>query len=114
MQFKSHLLVNEDGLNYFPIIHFNDFWLLRDKHVAVNDTLSNITIHLELGTLSTWWWQLQMQVKGGLLWHTQRVAVEANKMQVERGGEGQEGVARNNWCRLGGKGGAGGAGSGGA
>lgn len=41
--------------NYYPIIYFNDFWLLRDKLVPVNETLTSTTLHLDTGHLAFFW-----------------------------------------------------------
>ena len=41
------------------------FWLLRDKMFAMNDTVANVTLYLELGHVSMWWWQMMIQVGGG-------------------------------------------------
>ncbi|KAF5833872.1 transmembrane protein [Dunaliella salina] len=48
--------------NYYPLIYFNDFWLLRDKLVLVNETLPSITLHFDFGFISFFWWQLQGQM----------------------------------------------------
>ncbi|GFH23634.1 uncharacterized protein HaLaN_21275 [Haematococcus lacustris] len=48
--------------NYFPIIYFNDFWLLRDYLVPMNETVTNVTLHLDLGYISTSWWTLLLQM----------------------------------------------------
>jgi hypothetical protein len=47
--------------NYYPIAHFEEFWLLRDKMIMLNESVSNVTLQLELKPLSFWWWQLQLQ-----------------------------------------------------
>lgn len=58
---RPYLQYSGDG-NYFPVIHFNDFWLLRDKMIPMNETVTNVTLNLELGTVSMWWWQMMIQV----------------------------------------------------
>ncbi|EFJ43770.1 hypothetical protein VOLCADRAFT_106719 [Volvox carteri f. nagariensis] len=60
-QLEGHLRLNAAG-NYVPIVFFNDFWLLRDKLVPVNETLDNVTLHLELSYVSMTWWQLLLQM----------------------------------------------------
>ncbi|KXZ49948.1 hypothetical protein GPECTOR_18g106 [Gonium pectorale] len=72
-QIGDHLIPSIEG-NYQPILYFNEFWLLREKLVQVNETLDRLTIHLELSYVSMMWWQLLqqmdqsfgMQVKMGL------------------------------------------------
>ncbi|KAG2454215.1 hypothetical protein HYH02_001249 [Chlamydomonas schloesseri] len=59
---------------YSPLVFFNDFWLLKDKLVPVNETLDAVEVHMELSYVSLMWWQLlgqmdqsfNMQVKMGM------------------------------------------------
>jgi hypothetical protein len=48
--------------NYFPTIFFNEFWLLRDKLIALNETVTELTLNLEVGPISMTKWQLFMQI----------------------------------------------------
>eukprot|EP00252_Welwitschia_mirabilis_P019611 TRINITY_DN4588_c0_g1_i2.p1 TRINITY_DN4588_c0_g1~~TRINITY_DN4588_c0_g1_i2.p1 ORF type:complete len:615 (+),score=94.38 TRINITY_DN4588_c0_g1_i2:204-2048(+) len=48
--------------NYFPIIYFNEFWLLRDKLIQVNETTEVLPLHLELGPISLMKWQFFLQM----------------------------------------------------
>ncbi len=41
--------------NYFPIIFFNEFWLLRDYLVPLNETVTNVTLSLDYGLVSMTW-----------------------------------------------------------
>jgi hypothetical protein len=41
--------------SYYPLIYFNDFWLLKDKLVPVNESLTSATIHFDLGHISFMW-----------------------------------------------------------
>ncbi|KAG2428128.1 hypothetical protein HXX76_011808 [Chlamydomonas incerta] len=60
--------------HYLPLVFFNDFWLLKDKLVPVNETLDRVEVHMELSYVSMVWWQLlgqmdqsfNMQVKMGM------------------------------------------------
>jgi hypothetical protein len=60
-QLFDHMVFSDEG-DYYPLVHFDEFWLLRDKLVMINETVSNLTLQLELKPISFWWWQLQMQV----------------------------------------------------
>ncbi len=53
-QVAPFLTYNEEA-NHFPIVWFNDFWLLRDYLVPMNDTLTNVTLHFDLGYASLTW-----------------------------------------------------------
>lgn len=48
--------------NYFPTIFFNEFWLLRDKLIQVNETVTELPLHLEVGPMSMTKWQLFLQI----------------------------------------------------
>ncbi|GFR48649.1 hypothetical protein Agub_g10603 [Astrephomene gubernaculifera] len=61
-QLVDHLRPNVEG-NFLPILFLNDFWLLKDKLVPVNETLDSVTIHFELGYVSMMWWQLLQQME---------------------------------------------------
>lgn len=48
--------------NYYPTVFFNEFWLLRDKLIAINDTVTELPLNLELGLISMTKWQLFLQI----------------------------------------------------
>ncbi|CAA0833977.1 Transmembrane CLPTM1 family protein [Striga hermonthica] len=48
--------------NYYPTIFFNDFWLLRDKLIPVNETVNELPLNLEVGPISMTKWQLYLQI----------------------------------------------------
>lgn len=48
--------------NYYPTIFFNEFWLLRDKLIAINDTVKELPLHLEVAPISMTKWQLFLQI----------------------------------------------------
>ncbi|GBF90245.1 hypothetical protein Rsub_03378 [Raphidocelis subcapitata] len=50
------------GERYLPIAYFDEFWLLRDRLLPVNDTVTELPLHLVLKTASIWWMQLQQQM----------------------------------------------------
>ncbi|KAI5591938.1 hypothetical protein BDE02_04G117800 [Populus trichocarpa] len=58
----SYLNVEPTSGNYFPTIFFNEFWLLRDKLIALNETVTELTLNLEVGPISMTKWQLFMQI----------------------------------------------------
>ncbi|KAJ6926982.1 cleft lip and palate transmembrane protein 1 [Populus alba x Populus x berolinensis] len=57
-----YLNVEPTSGNYFPTIFFNEFWLLRDKLIALNETVTELTLNLEVGPISMTKWQLFMQI----------------------------------------------------
>ncbi|KAG6779394.1 hypothetical protein POTOM_015774 [Populus tomentosa] len=58
----ADLNVEPTSGNYFPTIFFNEFWLLRDKLIALNETVTELTLNLEVGPISMTKWQLFMQI----------------------------------------------------
>ncbi|KAG5247582.1 cleft lip and palate transmembrane protein [Salix suchowensis] len=57
-----YLNVEPTSGNYFPTISFNEFWLLRDKLIALNETVEELTLNLEVGPISMTKWQIFMQI----------------------------------------------------
>ncbi|KAA8531264.1 hypothetical protein F0562_005977 [Nyssa sinensis] len=48
--------------NYYPTIFFNEFWLLRDKLIPINETVTELLLNLEVGPISMTKWQLFLQI----------------------------------------------------
>jgi hypothetical protein len=54
LQVLPFMQFNEDG-SYYPIIYFNEFWLLRDKLILLNETVDSVTLHFHTGSIATMW-----------------------------------------------------------
>ena len=63
MQVKNHLDPNFDSMTYYPTIYFNEFWLLRDHLIPVNDTVDEVQISLDLGQMPMWKFTIFSQVE---------------------------------------------------
>ncbi len=50
------------AMEYYPTIFFNEFWLLKDYLVPVNETLTETQISLTLSTMSLWKFSLFAQM----------------------------------------------------
>ncbi|KAF5198070.1 Cleft lip and palate transmembrane protein 1-like protein [Thalictrum thalictroides] len=48
--------------NYYPTVSFNEFWLLRNKLIQLNETVTELPLHLEVSPISMTKWQLFMQI----------------------------------------------------
>ncbi|OVA01069.1 Cleft lip and palate transmembrane 1 [Macleaya cordata] len=48
--------------NYYPTIFFNEFWLLREKYIPLNETVTELPLNLEVGPISMTKWQLFLQI----------------------------------------------------
>ena len=46
--------VDRDALQYYPSIFFNDFWILHDDLIPLDETVTEIPMHISLGTISEW------------------------------------------------------------
>lgn len=58
----DNLIVDEKTGNYFPTIYFNDFWLLREKLVPVNESVNELELDLEISPIGLTKWQLFLQI----------------------------------------------------
>lgn len=61
-QVSPYLLLNADGQQY-PIVYFDEFWLLRDKLLPVNESLDSAPLHITVKTQKFWWMQIQQQME---------------------------------------------------
>ncbi|XP_050369046.1 uncharacterized protein LOC126787164 [Argentina anserina] len=57
-----YLNVEPNSGNYFPTVYFNEFWLLRDKLIPINETVKELPLNLEVGPISMTKWQLFLQI----------------------------------------------------
>ncbi|GMH10373.1 hypothetical protein Nepgr_012214 [Nepenthes gracilis] len=55
--------------NYYPMIFFNEFWLLKDKLIPINDTATELPLHLEVGPISMTKWQIFLQIDQSFQMH---------------------------------------------
>ncbi|KAG9457048.1 hypothetical protein H6P81_001556 [Aristolochia fimbriata] len=58
----GYLNVQQKSQGYFPTVFFNEFWLLRDKLIPLNDSVTELPLHLEVSPISTTKWQLFLQI----------------------------------------------------
>ena len=71
--------------NYFPTIYFNEFWLMKDKLVAVNETVTELILNLELGPIGLTKWQIFLQIDQSFQIHRSygsMVEGEADELKV--------------------------------
>lgn len=62
-QIRSLFQFSDDSSDhYLPLVHFDEFWLLRDKLMPMNETVDSVPLHLVINTASFWWMQLQQQM----------------------------------------------------
>ncbi|KAK4773493.1 hypothetical protein SAY87_028512 [Trapa incisa] len=64
-----YLNVEPRSGNYYPTIFFNEFWLLKDKLIAINETVGELSLNLEVGLISMTKWQLFLQIDQSFQMH---------------------------------------------
>ena len=62
MQVAEHMTFDPVAMEYYPTIFFNDFWVLRDHLIPVNETVKVVPLHLSLSTISLWKFTLFSQM----------------------------------------------------
>ncbi|KAI9101712.1 cleft lip and palate transmembrane protein 1-domain-containing protein [Phlyctochytrium arcticum] len=54
----KNVRIAPDYLHYYPLFYVNDFWLLQDQLMPINETVKSLNISLAL--VPTAWWKYQM------------------------------------------------------
>ncbi|KFM27526.1 Cleft lip and palate transmembrane protein 1 [Auxenochlorella protothecoides] len=50
-QYKGFVDMDEVTLTYAPFVWYNNFWLLRDYLIPLNETVSEVTLHISVETI---------------------------------------------------------------
>ncbi|XP_043804556.1 cleft lip and palate transmembrane protein 1 homolog isoform X2 [Manihot esculenta] len=85
-----YLNVEPSTGNYYPTIFFNEFWLLRDKLIPVNETVTELPLNLEVGPISMTKWQLFLQIDQSFQIHRSYGSMlegEADELKIDRSGK---------------------------
>ena len=59
---KALMVLDDTELMYYPLVFFNEFWLLRDKLVPINETVHSLDLELKLTSMKPWMFQLFSQM----------------------------------------------------
>lgn len=54
---------NEEEQFYYPMVYFNEFWLLKSHMVELNETVDDLSIELTFATMQPWQIQLITQME---------------------------------------------------
>eukprot|EP01119_Soliformovum_irregulare_P012361 TRINITY_DN3200_c0_g2_i1.p1 TRINITY_DN3200_c0_g2~~TRINITY_DN3200_c0_g2_i1.p1 ORF type:complete len:394 (+),score=131.66 TRINITY_DN3200_c0_g2_i1:296-1477(+) len=74
----------ENG-EYLPILYFDDFWLLKDAMMIVNDTVDTLTLTLSYSPLSLFRWQIMLQTEMSFSMHkSMGTAGEGDDQEMKR------------------------------
>ena len=63
MQLAPHLVVDPEQHSYYPVVFFNEFWLLKDQLVPLNETVQELRLSLALSDLASWKFMLYNQME---------------------------------------------------
>lgn len=72
--------------NYYPTVFFNEFWLLRSKFIQLNESVTEVPLHLEVGPISMTKWQLFLQIDQSFQIHRSYGSMlegEADELKVQ-------------------------------
>lgn len=60
---EEHLRLDSSGNHYKPVLFFNDFWLMPDDMIPVNETVPSLTLSLAYSPISLMKWQMMIQME---------------------------------------------------
>ena len=63
MQMAVWMSLNEESMTYQPTVFFNDFWLLRNYLVPVNESLAEQPIQLNLNSMGYMKFMMYLQME---------------------------------------------------
>ena len=56
-------MVDQEQHSYYPVVFFNEFWLLKDQLVPLNETVQELRLSLTLADLASWKFMLYNQME---------------------------------------------------
>ena len=62
-QIKPHISQDHEDMTYYPIVWFNEFWLLRDKLLPLNETVTEVPLQLSVHSLAMWKFTIYLQME---------------------------------------------------
>ena len=63
MQIKAHLDPNFESMTYYPTVYFNEFWVLRENLIPLNETVKEVDIAMDLTQMPMWKFTIFSQVE---------------------------------------------------
>ncbi|KAI8920608.1 cleft lip and palate transmembrane protein 1-domain-containing protein [Entophlyctis helioformis] len=81
----KHIRLSDDGLHFLPIFYANDFWMLSDQLMPINETVKSLHLSLKFAPLEFWRFQLYTQFDESLrMQQTMMGADERDTDQLKR------------------------------
>lgn len=62
-QVRSLMRVNHEKGTFRPILWMNDFWVMKDQCIIVNNTVDRVQMEINWGAQPVWKWQLLTQME---------------------------------------------------
>lgn len=62
MQVAEHMSFDIKNMEYYPTIFFNEFWLLRDYLIPINETVTEVPLTFTLSSMTLWKFTLFSQM----------------------------------------------------
>ena len=62
-QIKPHISLDYEDMTYYPIVWFNEFWLLRDKLLPLNESVTEVPLQLSVHPLAMWKFTIYLQME---------------------------------------------------
>lgn len=59
----DHMVIDQINGVYHPVLYINEFWILKDYLIPVNQTTSFLPLNVSYNTYSMWKWQFQCQME---------------------------------------------------
>ena len=62
MQIADHMTFDPVAMEYYPTIFFNDFWLLKDYLIPMNESVTEVPLSFTLSSMTLWKFTLFSQM----------------------------------------------------
>lgn len=79
MQIAEHMSIDPVAMEYYPTLFFNEFWLLRDYLIPMNETVTAIPLHFTLSSMSLWKFSLFSQMDQAF---SKQVALQESTLSI--------------------------------
>lgn len=60
---RPEMILDRVTGHYFPTLYVNEFWLLREHLIEINDTTVELPLDMNYNTYTMMYWQLQLQME---------------------------------------------------
>lgn len=62
LQIVEHMSFDPVAMEYYPTIFFNEFWLLKDYLIPMNETVTEVPLFFTLTSMTQWKFSLFSQM----------------------------------------------------